>query len=170
MSEAHKQFSQIKADIHHQHREIYDTKARNLAIPDGKIGYMCKTPSTSQQGLATHFFRHFDGPYQVTGHPFNRPDMLTLKYLATGETIPHPVRIEKVVVILDPEVHDLQASNDTVVAFVHDDPSVAPWSSLPDNNLVQVAFQFAKFLKSLPSKSATASQACKSVYESYPSS
>ena len=92
------------------------------------------------------------------------------KYLATGETIPHPVNIEKVVVILDPEVHDLQASNDTVVEFVHDDPLVAPLSSPPDNDLVQVAFQFGKFLQSLPSKSATASQACKSVYESYPSS
>ena len=34
------------------------------------------------------------------------------------------VDIEKVVVIPDPEVHDLQASNDTVVEFVHDD---LPW-------------------------------------------
>ena len=100
---------------------------------------------------------------------FFRPEV-PFKYLATGETIPHPVNNEKVVVILDPEVHDLQASNDTVVEFVHDDPLVAPLSSPPDNDLVQVAFQFGKFLQSLPSKSATASQACKSVYESYPSS
>ena len=97
---------------------------------------MHKTPSTSRQGLATHFIHHFDGPYQLTGHPFNRPDMLTLKYLATGETIIHPINIEKVVVIPDPEVHDLQASNDTVVEFVHDDPPVAPLSSPPDNDLV----------------------------------
>ena len=170
LSEAHKQVSQIKADIRRQQREIYDTKARNLAIPDGKIVYMRKTPSASRQGLATRFIRHFDGPYQVTGNPFNRPDMLTLKYLATGATIPHPINIEEVVVIPDPEVHDLQASNDTVVEFVHDDPLVAPLSSPPDNDLVQVAFQFGKFLQSLPSKSATASQACKSVYESYPAS
>ena len=170
LSEAHKQFSQIKADIRRQQREIYDTKARNLAIPVGKIVYMRKTPSTSRQGLATLFICRFDGPYQVTGHPINRPDMFTLKYLATGETIPHPVNIEKAVVIPDPEVHDLQASNDTVVEFVHDDPPVAPLSSPPDNDLVQVAFQFGKFLQSLPSKSATASQACKSMYESYPSS
>ena len=47
LSEAHKQFSRIIADIRHQQREIYDTKARTLAIPDGKIVYMCKTPSTS---------------------------------------------------------------------------------------------------------------------------
>ena len=37
LSEAHKQFSQIKADICRQQCEIYDTKAHNLAIPDGKI-------------------------------------------------------------------------------------------------------------------------------------
>ena len=47
---------------------------------------------------------------------------------------------------------------------------MAPLSSPPDNGLVEVAFQFGKFLQPLPSKSATASQACKSVYESYPSS
>ena len=64
----------------------------------------------------------------------------------------------------------VQASNDTVVEFVHDDPPVATLCSPPDNDLVQVAFQFGKFLQSLPSKSATASQTCKSVYESYPSS
>ena len=57
-----------------------------------------------------------------------------------------------------------------MVEFVQDDPPVAPFSSSPDNDLVQVAFQFRKFFQSLPSKSATASQACKSVYESYPPS
>ena len=131
---------------------------------------MRKTSSTSQQGLATRFIRYFDGPYQVTGYPFNRPDMLTLKYLATGETVPYPVNIEKVIIIPDLEVHDLQASNDTVVEFVHVDPPVAPLFSPPDNDLVQAASQFGKFLQSLSSKSTTASQACKSVYESYPSS
>ena len=112
LSEAHKQFSKINIwhitfDIRHQQREIYDTKARNLAIPDGKIVYMRKTPSTSRQGLPTRFIRHFDGRYQVTGHPFNRLDMLTLKYLVTCETIPHPANIEKVVIIPDPKVHNL---------------------------------------------------------------
>ena len=147
LSEAHKQFIQIKADIHHQQHEIYDTKARNLAIPNGKIVYMCKTPSTSRQGLVTLFILHFDGPYQVTGHPFNRPDMLTLKYLATGETIPHPVNIDKVVVIPDPEVHDLQASNDTVVEFVHGDPLWLPC-------LVLLTMIFFRLLFSLVSSSS----------------
>ena len=49
-------------------------------------------------------------------------------------------------------------------------PLMAPLSSPPDNDLLQVAFQFSKFLQSLPSESAIASQACKSVYDSYPSS
>ena len=40
----------------------------------------------------------------------------------------------------------------------------------PDSDLVQVAYQFGKFLQSLPSKSTTASQACKFVYEHFPSS
>ena len=86
-----------------------DMKACTLAVPDGKIVYMCWTPSTSQQGLVTHFICHFDGPYQVNGHPFNKPDMLNLKYFVTGKTIPHPINIEQVVVIKDPELHDLQA-------------------------------------------------------------
>ena len=60
---------------------------------------MHKTPSTSRQGLATHFIRHFDGPYHVTCHPFNRPDMLTLKYLATGETLAHPVNLVNLVIL-----------------------------------------------------------------------
>ena len=59
-----------------------------------------------KKGLVTRFVHHFDGPYLVTGHPFNRPDMLTLKHIARGETIPHPANIEKVVVIPEPEMHD----------------------------------------------------------------
>ena len=96
------------------------------------------------------FTRSFDGPYLVTGHPFKRPDMLTLKHIATGETIPHPVNIEKVFVIPDPEVHDLQASNDSVVQIQPDNPTPTPVVVSPDSDLVQVAYQFSKFLQSLP--------------------
>ena len=35
-------------------------------------------------------------------------------------------------------------------------------------DVMQVAFEFGKYLRSLPSKSSTASQACKFVYQSYP--
>ena len=126
---------------------------------------MHQTPSY-KEGLVTRFIHNFDGPYLVTGHPFNRPDMLTL---ATGETVPQPVNIEKVV-ILEPEMHDLQASNDSVVELLLDTPMPTPIIVSPDSDLVQVAYQFGKFLQSLPSKSATASQAGKFVYEHFPSS
>ena len=114
MTDAHKKFNQVKADLRRRQQDVYDTKARHLSIPDGKVVYMHKLPS-HKEGIVSRFTRSFDGPYLATGHPFKRPDMLTLKDLATGETIPHPVNIEKVVVIPDPEVHDLQASNDSVV-------------------------------------------------------
>ena len=58
----------------------------------------------------------------------------------------------------------LQASNDSVAEIEHDTPTPASVSISPDNDLIQVAFQFGMYLQSLPSKSATASQACKFVY------
>ena len=140
-----------------------DIKARHLSIPDGEVVYMYKTPSY-KEGPVIRFIRNFDGPYLVTSHPFNRPDMLTFKHMATGETVPHPVNIEKVVVIPEPEMHDLQASNDSVV------PLHCRIPQLPPLSLFQVAYQFGKFLQSLPSKSATASQAYKFVYDHFPSS
>ena len=169
LTDAHKKFNQVKADLRRRQRDVYDTKARHLAIPDRKVVYMHKIPS-HKEGIVSRFTSSFDGPYLVTGHPFKRPDMLTLKHIATGETIPHPVNIEKVVVIPDPEVHDLQASNDSVVEIQPDNPAPTPVVVSPDSDLVQVAYQIGMFLQSLPSKSATASQACKFVYEHFPSS
>ena len=130
---------------------------------------MHKTPSY-KEGFVTRFIRNFDGPYLVTGHPFNRPDMLTLKYIATGETVLHPLNIEKVAVIPEPEMHDLQALNDSIVELQTVTQTPTPVVVSPDSDLVQVAYQFRKFLQSLPSKSATASQACKFVYDHFPSS
>ena len=131
---------------------------------------MHKPPSTHKPGSVTRFIRNFDEPYLVTGHPFNRPDMLKLKHVSSGEEIPHLVNIEKVVVVPEPELHDLQASNDGVAEIEHDTSTLASVSISPDNDLIQVAFQFGKYLQSLPSKSATASRACKFVYEHFPSS
>ena len=111
----------------------------------------------------TRFIRNFDGPYLVTGHPFNRPDMLILKHVSSGEEL----RVGWVVVVPEPELHDLQVSNDSVAEIEHDTPTPASVSISPDNDLIQLAFQFGK---SLLSKSATASQACKFVYEHFPSS
>ena len=106
----------------------------------------------------------------MTDHPFNRPDMITLKHVATGEIVPHPVNIEKLVTIPEPDIHDLQASNDSVVEIQHDTPLPTPAVVSPDHDLVQVAYQFGNYLHSLPSKSATAPQACKFVSEHFPSS
>ena len=85
--------------------------------------------------------------------------MLTLKHVPSGEEIPYPVNIEKVVVVPEPVLHDLQASNDSVAEIEHDIPTPASVSISPDHDLIHVAFQFGKYLQSLPSKSATASQA-----------
>ena len=141
--------------LRHQ-RDVYDNKAHHFSIPNGKVVYMHKMPS-HKEGFVTCFVSNFDGPYLVTGHPFNHPDMFTLRHIATGKTIPHPVNIENVVVIPEPEMHDLQASNDSVVEIQPDTQTLIPVAVSPDNNLVQVAYQFGKFLQSLPSKSATAS-------------
>ena len=70
LSDAHKKFNQVKADLRRRQRDVYDTKARHLSIPDGKVVYMHKTPSYNE-GLVTCFICNFDGPYLVTGHPFN---------------------------------------------------------------------------------------------------
>ena len=40
--------------------------------------------------------------------------MLTLKHVSSGEEIPHSVNIKKVVVVQEPELHNFQASNDSV--------------------------------------------------------
>ena len=170
LTDAHKKFNQVKTDLRQCQRDVYDTKAHYLPIPDGKVVYMHKIPS-HKEGIVSRFTRSFYGPYLVTGHSFKRPDMLSWKHIATGETIPHPVNIEKVVVIPDPEVHDLQASNDSVVEIQLDNPAPTPVVVVSSHSdLVQVAYQFGKFLQSLPSKSATASQGCKFVYEHFPSS
>ena len=137
------------ADLCRHQWDVYNTKARHLSIPDGKVVYMHKIPS-HKEGNVTRFVRNFDGPYLITGHPFKRSDMFTLKHIATGETIPHPVNIEKVVIIQDPELHDLQASNDSVVELQPDTPTPTPVVVSPDSDLVQVAYQFGKFPQSLP--------------------
>ena len=99
MKVAHQQFSQVKSDLRRHQKEVYDRKARFLAIPPGKIVYVRKEPQTHKPGMATRFLRSFDGPFQVIGHPYDRNDLLTLKNLSTGAVIPCPVNIEKCVVI-----------------------------------------------------------------------
>ena len=52
---------------------------------------------------------------------------------------------------------------------IEDEPPENPVKALPPVNseLCQVAYEFGKYLNSLPTKTATASQACKFVYGAY---
>ena len=167
MTEAHKQFSQIKADLRRQQRELYDAKARVISIPDGKIVYIRNDSPSRIHGLATRFIRNFDGPYLVTGHPYGRSNLLTLRHVASGKDLPHPI---KIVVTPEPESDDLQPPNDAGIEMKVDTPDCTTPVATANSDLNQVAQDFGKYLASLPSKTSSASQACKYVYEKYPAS
>ena len=68
LTDANKKFNQVKADLHRRQRDVYDTKARHLSIPDGKVVHMHKIPS-HKEGIVSRVTRSFDGPYLVTDHP-----------------------------------------------------------------------------------------------------
>ena len=169
MQIAHQRFSQIKSDLRCHQKDIYDRKARFLQTPSGKVVYIRKEPQTTRSDQATQFLRTFDGPFQVIGHPYDRTDLLTLKKLSIGHVLPNPVNIEKCVAIPDQKTYDLQPPNDVLVE--PEDEVPAPIRSAPNVNpeLSQVAYEFGKYLSSLPNKTATASQACKQVYLNYSS-
>ena len=114
--------------------------------------------------MVTRFLRNFDGLYLVTGHPYDRNDLLTLKNLSTGTVLEHPINIKKVVVVSEPETNDLQPQTANKVPV---QPRTAQVLINPE--LRQVAFELAKYLLSLPNKTATASQACEHVYLHCPS-
>ena len=166
---ARKEFTEIKVDLRRRQKDLYDQKARFLSIPDGKVVYVRKEPPSNLSGRATRFIRHFDGPYLVTGHPYERTDLLTLKHIPSGETLSHPINIEKVVVIPDQDSHDLRPPNDAVIEPEDVPPKNAVQAEVSPVNaeLRQVAYEVGKYLNSLPTKTATASQACKFVYNAY---
>ena len=99
MKLVHTRFSDIKSDLRRRQKDIYDRKARFLSVPNGKVVYIRKESSTDTTGMATLFLRNFDGPYLVTGHPYDRNDLLTSKNLSTGTVLEHPINIKKVVVV-----------------------------------------------------------------------
>ena len=78
--------------------------------------------------------------------------------------MPHPVNIDKCVVIPDQDTFDLQPPNDAVIESEVED--LPPVRHVPHVNseLSQVAYELGQYLSSLPNKTATASQACKHVY------
>ena len=142
-----------------------------MSIPNGKIVYVRNDSQSRIRGQATRFIRNFDGPYLVTGYPYGRNDLPTLCHIHSGNNISHPVNIEKVVVITEPEQHDLQPPNETVVENDMDSDSTTKIDKIPINtDFTHVAHEFGKYLNSLPSKSSTVSQACKFVYQQHPPS
>ena len=89
--------------------------------------------------------------------------------MSTGHVLPHPVNIKTCVVIPDQETYNLQPPNDVLVEPEVEDS--APNRPVPNVNpeLNQVAYEFGKYLSSLPNKTATVTQACKQVYLNYTS-
>ena len=169
MQIAYQRFTVIKSDIRRHQKAVYDRKAHFLAIPPGKVFYIRKEPQTYKTGEATRFLHTFDGPFLVTGHPYDRNDLLTLKHLSTGAVLPGQVNIEKCVVVPDQDTYDLQPPSDSVFESETEVQAPPPSVSHVNSELSQVAYEFGKYLSSLPNKTATASQACKQVYMSYPS-
>ena len=112
---AYHRFTIIKSDLRRHQKEVFDCKARFLAIPPSKLVYIRKEPQTSKTGEATQFLLTFDGPFIVTSHKYDRNDLLTLKHLSTGAALPRPVNIEKCVVVPDQDTFDLQPPSDAVV-------------------------------------------------------
>ena len=57
-------FNAIKSDLRRQQRDLYNSQAHTLHIPDGKVAYLRKHHySSAQTGLASRFIRTFEGPY-----------------------------------------------------------------------------------------------------------
>ena len=150
-------FTQIKSDLKQRQRDHYDSHARRITIRNGKIVYVHKDHVPSHAGLTTRFVRNFDGLFIVLGHPYGRSDLLTLRHVATNNDLPHPINVEKVTVVPEPDTDDLQVPNDTIVDIDsnYDLPVVRTFR--PQSDFMQVAFEFGKYLYSLPSKSSTAS-------------
>ena len=108
---------------------------------------MCFILALNFVNFVSHFIRNFDGPYLVTGHPYGRNDLLTLCRIRSGNNISHPINIEKVVVIPEPEQHDLQPPNEAAVENEIDSDSTSKVDKVPINaDLTHVAHEFDKYL------------------------
>ena len=78
----------------------------------------------SLRGQATRFLRNFNGPFIFIGHPHHSKDLLTLRNVTTGDTLPRAVNIERVVVVPDSASRDLQLPVDAVLPPDPQDPPV----------------------------------------------
>ena len=72
------------------------------------------------------------------------------KHIPSGETLSHPINIEKVVVIPDQDSHDLRPPNDAVIEPEDEPPenTVQAVVSPVNAELCQVAYEFGKYLNS----------------------
>ena len=59
--------------------------------------------------------RNFNGPFIVLGHPYGRSDLLTLRHVAINNDLPHPINVETVTVVPEPDTDDFQVHNDAIV-------------------------------------------------------
>ena len=172
MKDAHTLCFSIKSDLRRRQRELYDLTSRDITVPDGKLVYMRKESHSSISGQKPRFLRNFDGPFLVTGHPHDRSDLLHLRHIPSGKDWPHPVNIEKIIVIPDISPSDISPADtidnadDTLALDRPKQLSIIH----PNPDLAEVAYRLGQYLSSIPSKSSIASQACKYIYESYPSS
>ena len=140
-------------------------------VPDGKIVYMCKDSASAKSGQKIRFLRNFDGPFIVIGHLYGKQNLLNLLHVTSGHDWPHPVNVEKIVVIPDKRpVRYLSWSVEPEVDTDMDQQITPSHANIANPDLAEVGNRQAKYLDALPSKSAISSQACKFIYESYPPS
>ena len=95
--------------------------------------------------------RNSDGPFIVLRHPYGRSDLLTLRHVAMNNDFPHPINEEKVIVVPEPDTNDLQVPNDAIVDIDSNFYPLVVHTFRPQRDLMQVAFEFGKYLHSLPS-------------------
>ena len=110
LQDAADQFTQIKPDLKWCQHDHYDSHSRHITIPDGKIVYVHRDQVPSHTGLATRFVRNFDGLFIMLDHPYGRSDLLTLRHVTTNNDLLHPINVEKVTVVLEPDTDNLQVS------------------------------------------------------------
>ena len=84
--------------------------------------------------------------------------------MASVKDLSHPTNIEKVAVIPEPELDDLQPPNDAVIEMDVDTSECSAAVVTANADLNRVAQEFGKYLDSLSCKTSSASQVCKYVY------
>jgi len=120
---------------------------------------MRKESAPSKSGQKTRFLRIFDGHFQVIGHPNGKHNLLHLRHLHSGNDLPNPVYVEKIVVIPDPDPCGI--SPDATVEQDRDAPAeqrMLPFPNNPANpDLAEIGYRLGTYLEALPSKAIVSS-------------